>query len=62
MLRRLDAATIAFRQALADGATLRAATVLSLAADERFELATAVADLFRDGAVVGFTIAAEATA
>ena len=60
ILRRLDAATIAFRQALADGATLKAATVLSLATDGRFDLATAIVDLFRDRAVVGFTLAPEA--
>jgi hypothetical protein len=53
--RALDAATFAFRQALAEGATLEAATVIALELDERFDIAAAFADLFRDGAVTSFS-------
>jgi Putative DNA-binding domain len=51
------APTIAFRQALADGATLSAATVLSLASDDRFDLAAALGDLFGDGVVIDLAVA-----
>ena len=60
MFRALDAATLAFRKAIAGGATLDAATATAFAADARFDLGVAVADLFRDGAVVAFTLAPEA--
>jgi hypothetical protein len=55
--RSLDAATFAFRQALVEGATLEAATVLTLAVEPAFDLAAAFADLFRDAAVTGFVVA-----
>ena len=55
--RALDAATCAFRQALGKGATLEAATVIALDLDERFDIAAAFADLFRDGAVTSFALA-----
>ncbi len=60
VFRALDAATFAFRKAIAGGATLDAATAMAFAADARFDLGVAVADLFRDGAVVAFTLAPEA--
>ena len=62
ILRALDAATFAFRHALAEGATLEQGAVLALAADERFDLAGALADLFRDGAVVAVALVPEAGA
>ena len=55
--RSLDAATFAFRQALAAGGTLEAGTVLALAIEPAFDLAVAFADLFRDAAVTGFVLA-----
>jgi hypothetical protein len=54
--RALGAATFAFRQALGEGATLDAATVLALELDEGFDIAAAFADLFRDGAVTSFAL------
>jgi hypothetical protein len=60
VLRALDAATFAFRQAIAGGATLDAATAAAFAAHAQFDLGAAVADLFRDGVVVAFTLAPEA--
>ncbi len=60
VFRALDAATFAFRQAIAGGAALDAATATAFAANARFDLGAAVADLFRDGAVVAFTLAPEA--
>jgi hypothetical protein len=55
--RSLDAATFAFRQALGDAATLETASERALAINPRFHLAAALADLFRDGAVIGFALA-----
>src|SRR5258707_2404534 len=60
VFRALDGATFAFRQAIAGGAALDAATATAFAANARFDLGAAVADLFRDGAVVAFTLAPEA--
>src|SRR5258707_11251683 len=60
VFRALDAATFAFRQAIAGGATLDAATATAFAADARFDLGAAVPHLFRGGAVVPFTLAPEA--
>src|SRR6266851_3152838 len=60
VFRALEGATFAFRQAIAAGATLDASTATAFAADARFDLGAAVADLFRDGAVVAFTLAPEA--
>ena len=59
VLRSLAAAGFAFRQALAGGASLAAAATAAFAVDEQFDLAAAVAALFRDGAVVAFTLAPE---
>jgi hypothetical protein len=55
--RSLDVPVFTFRQALGDGATLEAATARTLTVDGAFDLATAVADLFRDGAATGFVLA-----
>jgi len=55
--RSLDVSVFIFRQALREGATLEAATVRTFAVDEAFDLAAAVADLFRDGVVTGFVLA-----
>jgi hypothetical protein len=60
VFRAVDAAPFAFREAIAGGATLDAAFAAAVAADARFDLGAAVADLFRDGAVVAFTLAPEA--
>ncbi len=60
VFRALDAARFAFRQAIAGGAALEVATAVALAADGQFDLGAALADLFRDGAVVAFTLAPEA--
>jgi len=59
-LRSLAAPSFAFRQAIAGGRPLAAAAATALAADEQFDLGAAVAALFRDGAVIAFTLAAEA--
>lgn len=61
LLRSLDAATFGFRQALAAGATLHTATERGLAADAGFDVSAAFGDLFREGVVVGFMLASEAT-
>jgi hypothetical protein len=58
--RTTDAATFAFRQAIAGGAALEVATVAAFAADALFDLGAAVAELFRHGSVVAFTLAPEA--
>jgi hypothetical protein len=55
--RSLDVSVFTFRQALGKGATLEAATVRTFAVDAAFDLAAAVADLFRDGAVTEFFLA-----
>lgn len=55
--RALDAATVAFRQALAEGTTLEGGAGIALDLDERFDLAAAFADLFREGAVTSFAVA-----
>jgi len=60
VFRALDAATFALRRAMSGGAPLAAATVAALAANPAFDLAAAIADLFRDGAVVALTQAPEA--
>jgi hypothetical protein len=60
VFRALDAATFAFRQSLADGATLEAATAAALDSDAHFDLGGAVADLFHDDIVVAVTLAPEA--
>jgi hypothetical protein len=60
VFRAVDAAPFAFREAIAAGARLDTAFAAAVAADARFDLGAAVADLFRDGAVVAFTLASEA--
>jgi hypothetical protein len=57
MLRTLDPASFAFRDALAGGARLEQAAALALAADADFDLAGALSELFRDGAVVDVAVA-----
>jgi hypothetical protein len=57
LLRHLDAASFAFREAIIGGATLGAATITALSADERFDLGAALAVLFAEGAVVSAGIA-----
>jgi hypothetical protein len=52
VLRHLDPGTFAFRAALCRRSTLARAAEGALAADSGFDLAPALADLFRDGAVV----------
>jgi hypothetical protein len=59
VLRVLCADTFAFRRALAGGAPLAAAAGTALAVDAQFDLGAAIAELFRDGAVVAFTLAPE---
>lgn len=50
-MRHLPSDVFAFRQALSDGATLAAAAEAGLACDPGFDLAAALAGLFRDGLV-----------
>jgi hypothetical protein len=57
MLRALDPASFAFRDALAGGARLEQAAMLALAAEPCFDLAGALSELFRDGAVVHVAVA-----
>lgn len=56
VFRTLPAATFVFRLALHGEKTLKRATEAALEADASFDLATAFADLFRDGAVAGFSL------
>ncbi len=56
LLRSLDAGIFAFRAALQRRSTLAGATEAALAADPGFDLTTAVADLFREGAVVAISL------
>lgn len=56
LMRPLDAASFAFRQALAQGNALEAAAVLALEAAPDFDLARGVSDLFGDGAVVALEL------
>ncbi|HUN47316.1 MAG TPA: DNA-binding domain-containing protein [Stellaceae bacterium] len=60
VLHPLDAATFAFRAALARGERLEAAADAALAQHADFDLAAGFADLFREGAVVAFGCAAPA--
>ncbi|HLI12027.1 MAG TPA: DNA-binding domain-containing protein [Alphaproteobacteria bacterium] len=57
VFRDLPPPTFTFRAALAAGRTLEAAAGAALAKDAGFDLTQGLGDLFRDGAVVGFTIA-----
>lgn len=59
VLRALAAASFAFRQAIAGGARLATAAATALAADAQFDLAAAIAELFREGVVVAFTVCPE---
>ncbi len=52
VMRPLGQASFAFRQALAQGAALEAAAARALIVEPAFDLARALGDLFRDGAVV----------
>ena len=56
MLRLLDRASFAFREALAGGAVLEQAAVLALTADADFDLARALSELFSDGAVLDVAV------
>ncbi len=56
VLRSLDAGSFAFRATLCRRGTLGCATEMALAADSDFDLAMAVADLFRDGSVVAIEL------
>ena len=56
VMRPLDPATFAFRAALSRGGTLEAAATAALAADAEFDLAGALGDLFRGGAVTGVAL------
>jgi hypothetical protein len=53
VMRALDAAGFAFRQALRLGGTLEAAATAALAQNPAFDLAGALGELFREGAVIG---------
>jgi hypothetical protein len=57
VMRALPAPDFAFRSALAAGETLAAATGRALAHDPRFDLAAALAELFREGSIVALTAA-----
>lgn len=59
VLRRLDAASFAFRSSLARGRTLETATAAALTAQPQFDLGAAVASLFVEGAVIAFDLAPE---
>ncbi len=54
--RLLDTATFAFRYALQQGNTLEAAAEAALAVDASFDLAAALATLFRESALTGFAL------
>jgi hypothetical protein len=56
-MRHLGAGPFAFRLALAAGATLATAVESALAADDCFDLASAMGELFRDGAMIAFVLA-----
>jgi hypothetical protein len=60
VLRHLDAASFVFRDAIARGATLAAATRAVLTVDGRFDLEAALAALFAESAVVASSVAPEA--
>lgn len=57
VLRRLDPAAFAFRQAVAAGRCLEGATEVALAVDPFFDLLLTLRTLLRDGQVVAFDIA-----
>lgn len=57
VLRRLEPAALAFRQAVAAGRCLEGATETALAVDPFFDLLLALRTLLRDGLVVAFDIA-----
>lgn len=57
VMRPLDAASFAFRSALAQGETLEPAALAALVADPGFDLAAALALLFQDGAVAAVALA-----
>jgi hypothetical protein len=59
ILRHLDPASFAFRDAIARGATLATATRATLALEERFDLEGALAALFAEGAIVAASVATE---
>jgi hypothetical protein len=56
VLRNLDAGTCVFRATLCRRSTLLRAAESALGADPGFDLARAVADLFRDGAVIAIAV------
>jgi hypothetical protein len=60
VLRVRDAARFTLRRALADGGPLAVAAAAAFAADARFDVGAAIAELFHDGAAVAFTLAPEA--
>ena len=55
-MRRLDAASFAFRTALDRGATLESATTIALAEDSAFDLPGALRALLHEGLIVGLTL------
>ena len=57
VFRPLDASAFAFRRALLAGDSLGAAAEAGLAEDRDFDLAAALADLFRERLVTGFALA-----
>jgi hypothetical protein len=58
---RLDPATFAFRQALAEGLVLAEAFTASTQQDPAFDLAAAVQHIFAEGLAVGYCLASERT-
>ncbi|HXQ67768.1 MAG TPA: DNA-binding domain-containing protein [Alphaproteobacteria bacterium] len=59
VMRALPAAPFAFHSALKAGEALGAATERALAEDAAFDLAAALVELFREGAVIGLALAPE---
>ena len=57
VMRSLTPSDFAFRSSLAAGETLSAATERALASDASFDLAAALAELFREGAVAALALA-----
>jgi hypothetical protein len=56
VFRSLDEATYSFRSRLAEGSRLEAAADAVLAIDPSFDLQAALARLFAEGAIVGFSV------
>lgn len=58
VFRRLDAPTYEFRRGLADGCVLAAAAEAARMADDGFDLATALRDVFTDNVLTSFRVRA----